>query len=121
MKFDLLGVPPGPVNTADCAVRMAHGAVAALAARIGVAVTGVGGPGPDEGVPAGTVHLACADWTGEGVHHEIHVAFPPSEAVDTAVAAALELLAQSLMTNADGATGLAAWRDSHRRPVSPHR
>lgn len=60
VKFDLLGVEPGPVVRASCAEQMALGAARLLRADIAVATTGVGGPGPQEGYPAGTVFIAVA-------------------------------------------------------------
>ena len=58
VKFSVLGVPEGPVVTADAAAAMAAGARRVLGADVGVAVTGVAGPGPDEdGIEAGTVFV----------------------------------------------------------------
>jgi nicotinamide-nucleotide amidase len=59
VKYDLLGVSPGPVVTAECAVEMARGAARLLGADAVVATTGVGGPGPEEGQPPGTVYVAA--------------------------------------------------------------
>jgi nicotinamide-nucleotide amidase len=59
-KHRLLGVPWGPVVSAACAEQMARGALEAVGARISVAVTGVGGPGPAEGQPAGTVFIGVS-------------------------------------------------------------
>jgi nicotinamide-nucleotide amidase len=42
------------------AAAMAQGVRARLAATIGVATTGVAGPGPQDGQPAGTVHIAVS-------------------------------------------------------------
>lgn len=59
----LLGVPHellqahGAVHP-DVAAAMAAGAAARLDCRWGLATTGVAGPGPQDGHPAGTVHLA---------------------------------------------------------------
>jgi nicotinamide-nucleotide amidase len=58
VKFDVLGVDPGPVVTAECAHQMAVGATRLLGADAVVATTGVGGPDPEEGKPPGTVHVA---------------------------------------------------------------
>lgn len=72
VKFDVLQVDPGPVNTARCAREMALGAERVLGCDVAVSATGVGGPGPDEGVPAGTVFIACSrqgDEAGLGEHH----------------------------------------------------
>jgi nicotinamide-nucleotide amidase len=57
VKFDLLGVTPGPVVTAGCVRQMARGAARALGADAVVATTGVGGPDPEEGEPPGTVYV----------------------------------------------------------------
>lgn len=55
VKFGVLGVPRGPVVTAECAEAMARGVAALLGADLAVAVTGVGGPEPQEGQEVGTV------------------------------------------------------------------
>lgn len=60
VKFDLLGVTPGPVVTERCAQEMAQGVARLLDAEIAIGITGVGGPGPEEGNPPGTVIMAVA-------------------------------------------------------------
>lgn len=65
IKFDVLGVPEGPVVTRACAEQMARGARELLMADVAVSCTGVGGPDPSEGKPAGTVIVAVA--TKDGV------------------------------------------------------
>lgn len=57
VKFDVLGVPEGPVISAECAAAMAAGARRVLGADVGVAVTGVAGPEEQEGQPVGTVFV----------------------------------------------------------------
>ncbi len=47
----------GPVHP-EVAAQLAAGACVALGADWGLATTGVAGPGPQDGVPAGTVHIA---------------------------------------------------------------
>ncbi|MBO9524210.1 MAG: CinA family protein [Nocardioidaceae bacterium] len=96
VKYDVLGVDPGPVNTARCAGQLATGAVRVLGADLAVAATGVGGPGPDEGVPPGTVFLACANEAGAIEVQELHLPGPPGAVVGATVQAALRLLAQAL-------------------------
>jgi nicotinamide-nucleotide amidase len=65
LKAQLLGVDGqmlrehGPVY-APVAVAMANGVRARLGATVGVATTGVAGPGPQDGHPAGTVHIAVS-------------------------------------------------------------
>jgi nicotinamide-nucleotide amidase len=64
VKFEVLGVPPGPVVTEECAQAMARGVAELLRADLAVAVTGVGGPGHEEGKPPGTVWLAVTSPSG---------------------------------------------------------
>jgi nicotinamide-nucleotide amidase len=58
VKFDLLGVERGPVITGGAARQMAAGVANLLGADFAVATTGVGGPGPQEDLPQGTVFIA---------------------------------------------------------------
>ena len=58
VKFSLLGVDRGPVINAETAYQMAIGVARLLDADFAVATTGVGGPGPQEDVPQGTVFIA---------------------------------------------------------------
>ena len=44
VKFDLLGVTPGPVISEEVALEMAEGACRVLGADVGLALTGVAGP-----------------------------------------------------------------------------
>jgi nicotinamide-nucleotide amidase len=59
-KFKLLGVPAGPVVTAEAATAMAAGVRRLLEADVGIATTGVAGPSEQEGQPVGTVFLGLA-------------------------------------------------------------
>jgi nicotinamide-nucleotide amidase len=58
VKVDVLGVPVGPVVTEASAAAMAEGACRVLGADVGLATTGVAGPGSQEGVAPGTVFFA---------------------------------------------------------------
>jgi nicotinamide-nucleotide amidase len=63
VKFELLGVPPGPVVTEETALAMADGARRTLRSDVGLALTGVAGPLAQPGepdVPVGTVCLAAS-------------------------------------------------------------
>ena len=73
VKYDLLGVPVGPVVSDDAAAAMSEGACRVLGADVGIAVTGVAGPTDQEGVPPGTVFLAT---TLDGVTETAMVRFP---------------------------------------------
>src|SRR4051812_24667982 len=58
VKFDLLGVPRGPVVSEAAARTMAEGVARLTGATHTVAVTGVGGPERQDGEPVGTVWIA---------------------------------------------------------------
>jgi nicotinamide-nucleotide amidase len=60
VKFDVLDVPEGPVVSAECAEAMALGVRRLLRADVGIAVTGVAGPAPQEDQPPGTVFFGLA-------------------------------------------------------------
>src|ERR1700730_8366442 len=65
LKAQVLGVDVGMLKRhgpvyAPVAAAMADGVRQRLGATIGVATTGVAGPGPQDGHPAGTVHIAVS-------------------------------------------------------------
>src|SRR3954462_9425786 len=60
VKHEVLGVPVGPVVSAEAAAVMARRVRSLLLADISVAVTGAGGPSAQEGHESGTVFLAGA-------------------------------------------------------------
>jgi nicotinamide-nucleotide amidase len=66
VKFDVLGVTPGPVVSEAVAAEMAVGARRVLGASIGLAVTGVAGPTEQDGQPVGTLCIGAA--IGDAVH-----------------------------------------------------
>ena len=53
VKFDVLGVPAGPVVTEAAAAAMAEGAARVTGADVGLGITGVAGPDDQEGVAPG--------------------------------------------------------------------
>ncbi len=67
VKFDLLGVPRGPVVSGEAAEAMARGVRRVMKSDIGLSVTGVAGPEEQDGQPAGTVFIGLA--VGEQVEH----------------------------------------------------
>ena len=91
VKFKLLDVDPGPVVTARCAVQMARGVAQLMDADFAVASTGVGGPEPEEGHPAGTVFLAVSSAVGEEVT-QYRFDGEPAEVVERTTATALQNL-----------------------------
>lgn len=95
VKFNILGVPPGPVITAAAARKMASGCARLLGSTATVAVTGAGGPRSQEGQRAGTVFVAVHTDHNEVVQQ---CWFPgdPATVVENTVEAALALLATQL-------------------------
>jgi nicotinamide-nucleotide amidase len=55
VKFDVLGVPDGPVVNESAAAAMAAGARRVLGADVALALTGVAGPTEQDGMPVGTL------------------------------------------------------------------
>ena len=103
VKFDVLGVDPGPVVTATCARQMAEGVRRLLKVDLAVALTGVGGPDESEGRPAGTVYVAVA--TPDGVHaRELALDGDPLAVLEASVTVSLEELASAL-EDADSSAG----------------
>ncbi len=60
VKFDLLGVTPGPVVNERTAGEMAEGVRRVLEADVGLSLTGVAGPAEQDGMPVGTVCVGVA-------------------------------------------------------------
>jgi nicotinamide-nucleotide amidase len=95
VKFEVLGVTRGPVVTAQCAQEMADGVRRLLGADVALGITGVGGPGPQEDCPAGTVHLAIATAAGTRPLHT-QLTGDPGEVVAQATSLALDELVREL-------------------------
>ncbi|MCU1394477.1 MAG: CinA-like protein [Ilumatobacteraceae bacterium] len=66
VKFDVLGVTPGPVVSESAAGEMAVGARRVLGADVALALTGVAGPTEQDGMPVGTLCIGVA--IGDAVH-----------------------------------------------------
>ena len=55
VKFDVLGVTPGPVVSEDAAIEMARGVRRLVNSDVSLSVTGVAGPDEQDGRPVGTL------------------------------------------------------------------
>jgi nicotinamide-nucleotide amidase len=99
VKFEVLGVTSGPVVTDRCAREMAEGVRRLLGADVAVGITGVGGPGPQEDCPPGTVHLAIATAAGTRSLHD-ELSGDPTEVVRAATSLALGELVRELAQGA---------------------
>lgn len=102
-KRDVLGVEAERVISAECARQMLDGVLVLTGADLGVAVTGVGGPDPEEGQPAGTV-IICV-----GTRHRQHVFEhlfdgPPEEVVRLSTLHALQHLTGAALELRKGAS-----------------
>jgi nicotinamide-nucleotide amidase len=60
VKFDVLGVPTGPVVTEPAAAAMAEGAARVTGADVGLGITGVAGPDEQEGVAPGAIFVGLS-------------------------------------------------------------
>ena len=101
VKHDVLGVPQGLLDTygAVCepvARAMARGVRALTGASLGVSVTGVAGPDPDErGNPVGLVYVGLA-WDGGDFVREVHAAGPRSRIRQSAANHGFDLIRRYL-------------------------
>lgn len=79
LKQELLGVFPSSLErygavSREVVLEMASGAVDRLGSDLGIAISGVAGPGGGtEDKPVGTVHLAVAEKAFETDHRELHL------------------------------------------------
>ena len=95
VKHTLLGVSPGPVVQESAAREMAAGVAKLLGADVGMSTTGVAGPDPQRGRPAGTVVIG---WWVEGFEGADTLQFSgdPESVVLKGTRAALARLAAAL-------------------------
>ena len=97
VKYELLGVDPGPVVTARAAEQMAEGVRRLFGAEIGISTTGVAGPETEEGRPVGSVFVGLFDDAGPESYH-LQLDGLPEEIRSRAVAFAMDRLEGALTT-----------------------
>lgn len=97
VKHGVLHVPEGPVVSAEAAYAMGVGVRELLGADLGLAVTGAGGPDPQDDQKPGTVFLAVVDGSEPG-SEPIRRFFDgdPAQVCAASVTEALTLLAERL-------------------------
>jgi nicotinamide-nucleotide amidase len=106
VKHTVLHVPGGPVVSAEAAEAMGVGVRDLLGADVGVAVTGAGGPAPQDDQQPGTVFLAVVDGSESGSEPQRrHIDGDPGQVCATAVTEALQLLAERLRLPAITSSG----------------
>jgi nicotinamide-nucleotide amidase len=96
VKFDVLGVPEGPVVTEDAARAMADGARSVLGADVGLSMTGVAGPDPQDGQPPGTVFVGLSRPGHETSSYSFTVPGDRDRVRQYATIAALDLLRRTI-------------------------
>lgn len=96
VKFQLLGVPEGPVVSAAAAEAMATGARRVLGADVALAVTGVAGPEGQDGERPGTVFLGLA-WEQEMTSLQVRLPGDRSQVRQFSVITALDWLRHGVL------------------------
>lgn len=92
VKERVLGLAPGTDPcSASAAEQLAVGARELFDADICVSTTGVGGPGPEGGHPAGTVYLGWAT-SDEVGHRRLALDGDPEDIIEATVEAAIRML-----------------------------
>lgn len=105
VKFDLLGVEPGPVVNEPTAAAMAEGVCRVLGADVGLSLTGVAGPAEQDGMPAGTLcvgvslpgHIAGAETGRRTVTRAYRLPGQRDQMRQMSVITALDLLRRELL------------------------
>jgi nicotinamide-nucleotide amidase len=90
-KCELLGVAAERVVSGDAARVMAEKVRVLFGAEVGIAVTGVAGPDPQDGVPVGTLFISCATPATSHTYRVVAPGDPDAvrrQAVDAALAVA---------------------------------
>ena len=96
VKFDVLGVPEGPVVSEAAAAAMAAGARRVLGADVGLALTGVAGPTEQDGMPVGTLCVGVAT-PERRVHRTLRLPGQRDQMRQMSVISALDLLRRHLL------------------------
>lgn len=95
VKFDLLGVPEGPVVSESAAAAMASGVRRVLRCDVGLALTGVAGPAEQDGLPPGTLCIGI-DVQGDVSTHTARLPGLRDQMRQMSVITALDLLRRRL-------------------------
>jgi nicotinamide-nucleotide amidase len=98
VKYEVLEVPEGPVVTGAAAAAMAEGVRRVTRADVGLGITGVAGPDPQEGVAPGTVFVGLALPDGTVDSRELRVPGDRERVRQYGSISALDLLRRALLT-----------------------
>jgi nicotinamide-nucleotide amidase len=99
VKHSLLGVPPGPVVSAEAAEKMAEGARTALGADVGLGITGVAGPDEQDGQRPGTVFVGIALPGRPVASQQLHLPGDRERVRQFSAISALDMLRRSLISS----------------------
>lgn len=106
IKRSVLGVPPGPVVTAEAAEAMARGARQVLVSDVAVGITGVAGPEEQEGIAPGTVFVGLALPGDRTLSRELHLPGDRQRVRQFSAISALDLLRRTLLETAPARFGI---------------
>ena len=96
VKYDVLGVPEGPVVSESAAAAMAEGVRRVTGADVGLGITGVAGPDDQEGVPPGTVFVGLTLPSGPGQTRRLRLPGDRERVRQFGAITALDLLRRAL-------------------------
>jgi nicotinamide-nucleotide amidase len=95
VKQSVLGVSDGPVVSESTALEMARGARRVLDADVGLALTGVAGPGLQDGMPAGTLCIGLV-WPDGELSRSLRLPGQREQMRQFSVISSLDLLRRTL-------------------------
>ena len=97
VKFDLLGVPDGPVVSQAAAAAMALGAQRVLGTSVALSLTGVAGPAEQDGEPVGTLWVGLAGLSPEPLTVRLRLPGQREQMRQMAVISSLDFLRRHLL------------------------
>jgi nicotinamide-nucleotide amidase len=97
VKFDVLGVPVGPVVSEAAAAAMAQGACRVTGADVGLGITGVAGPDDQEGVAPGSIFIGLHLPDGTTSTRELHLPGDRERVRQYGAISAMDLLRRALI------------------------
>jgi nicotinamide-nucleotide amidase len=97
VKFDVLGVPEGPVVSEEAARSMAVGAQRVLGSDVGLALTGVAGPSEQDGMPVGTLCVGLVVGSEAPISATFRLPGQRQQMREFSVISALDLLRRTLL------------------------
>jgi nicotinamide-nucleotide amidase len=97
VKFDILGVPVGPVVSEAAAAAMARGVCRVTGSDVGLGITGVAGPDDQEGVDPGTIFVGLRLPDGAISSRELHLPGDRERVRQYGAISALDLLRRALI------------------------